>query len=36
MLGVILLGFLVDTLLRPASTPAGIADGFIPGFAGTD
>ena len=35
MLGVILLGFLVDTLLVPHDA-AGIAGGFIPGFAGTD
>jgi manganese transport protein len=35
MLGVILLGFLVDTLLVPHDA-AGIASGFIPGFAGTD
>jgi manganese transport protein len=35
MLGVVLLGFLVDTLLVPHDA-AGIASGFIPGFAGTD
>jgi manganese transport protein len=35
MLGVILLGFLVDSLLVPHDA-AGIAGGFIPGFAGTD
>jgi manganese transport protein len=35
MLGVILLGFLVDALLVPHDA-AGIAGGFIPGFAGTD
>ena len=35
MLGVILLGFVVDALLVPHDT-AGIASGFIPGFAGTD
>jgi manganese transport protein len=35
MLGVILLGFLVDTLLVPHDA-AGIASGFIPGFAGSD
>jgi manganese transport protein len=35
MLGVILLGFLVDTLMVPHDA-AGIASGFIPGFAGTD
>jgi manganese transport protein len=35
MLGVILLGFLVDTLLVPHDA-AGIAGGFIPGFEGTD
>ena len=35
MLGVILLGFLVDTLLIPHDA-AGIASGFIPGFEGTD
>ena len=35
MLGVILLGFLVDTLLIPHDA-AGIAGGLIPGFAGTD
>jgi manganese transport protein len=35
MLGVILLGFLVDSLLVPHDA-AGIASGFIPGFAGTD
>jgi manganese transport protein len=35
MLGVILLGFLVDALLVPHDA-AGIASGFIPGFAGTD
>jgi manganese transport protein len=35
MLGVILLGFLVDTLLVPHDA-GGIAGGFIPGFAGTD
>ena len=35
MLGVILLGFLVDTLLVPHDA-AGIAGGLIPGFAGTD
>jgi len=35
MLGVILLGFVVDTLLVPHDA-AGIAGGLIPGFAGTD
>jgi manganese transport protein len=35
MLGVVLLGFLVDALLVPHDA-AGIASGFIPGFAGTD
>ena len=35
MLGVILLGFLFDTLLIDHDA-AGIAGGFIPGFAGTD
>jgi manganese transport protein len=35
MLGVILLGFLVDTLLVHHDA-SGIAHGFIPGFAGTD
>jgi manganese transport protein len=35
MLGVILLGFLVDSLLIDHDA-AGIAGGFIPGFAGTD
>ena len=35
MLGVILLGFLVDALLIPHDA-SGIASGFIPGFAGTD
>jgi manganese transport protein len=35
MLGVILLGFLVDALLVPHDA-GGIASGFIPGFAGTD
>src|SRR5215208_1496876 len=35
MLAVILLGFLVDVLLVPHDA-AGIAGGFIPGFAGTD
>jgi manganese transport protein len=35
MLGVVLLGFLVDALLVPHDA-AGIAGGFIPGFAGTD
>jgi manganese transport protein len=35
MLGVILLGFLVDTLMVPHDA-AGIAGGFIPGFQGTD
>jgi manganese transport protein len=35
MLGVILLGFLVDTLMIDHDA-AGIAGGFIPGFAGTD
>lgn len=35
MLGVILLGFLVDALLVPHDA-AGIAGGFIPGFAGAD
>jgi manganese transport protein len=35
MLGVILLGFVVDALLVPHDA-AGIAGGFIPGFAGTD
>jgi manganese transport protein len=35
MLGVVLLGFLVDTLLIPHDA-AGIASGFIPGFEGTD
>jgi manganese transport protein len=35
MLGVILLGFLVDTLMIPHDA-AGIAGGFIPGFEGTD
>jgi len=35
MLGVILLGFLVDTLLIDHDA-AGIAGGFIPGFQGTD
>ena len=35
MLGVILLGFLVDALLVPHDA-AGIASGFLPGFAGTD
>ncbi len=35
MLGVILLGFVVDALLVPHDA-AGIASGFIPGFAGTD
>jgi manganese transport protein len=35
MLGVILLGFLVDTLMVPHDA-GGIAGGFIPGFAGTD
>jgi manganese transport protein len=35
MLGVILLGFLVDALLVPHDA-AGIASGFIPGFAGSD
>ena len=35
MLGVILLGFLVDALLVPHDA-AGIAGGFVPGFAGTD
>jgi manganese transport protein len=35
MLGVILLGFIVDALLVPHDA-AGVAGGFIPGFAGTD
>jgi manganese transport protein len=35
MLGVILVGFVVDTLLIPHDA-AGIAGGLIPGFAGTD
>ena len=35
MLGVILVGFLVDTLLIDHDA-AGIAGGFVPGFAGTD
>ena len=35
MLGVILLGFLVDALLVPHDA-GGIASGFVPGFAGTD
>jgi manganese transport protein len=35
MLGVILLGFLVDTLMV-GHDASGIAHGFIPGFAGTD
>ena len=35
MLGVILLGFLVDALLIPHDA-AGIAGGFLPGFAGAD
>ena len=35
MLGVILLGFVVDALLVPHDA-AGIAGGLIPGFAGTD
>jgi manganese transport protein len=35
MLGVILLGFLVDTLMIDHDA-AGIASGFVPGFAGTD
>jgi manganese transport protein len=35
MLGVILLGFLVDTLLVRHDA-GGIASGFVPGFAGTD
>jgi manganese transport protein len=35
MLGVVLLGFLVDALLVPHDA-GGIASGFIPGFAGTD
>jgi len=35
MLGVILLGFLVDALLIPHDAQ-GIASGFIPGFEGTD
>jgi manganese transport protein len=35
MLGVILVGFLVDTVLIDHDA-AGIASGFIPGFAGTD
>ncbi|HET8754549.1 MAG TPA: Nramp family divalent metal transporter [Solirubrobacteraceae bacterium] len=35
MLGVILLGFLVDTLMIPHDA-AGIAGGFIPAFEGTD
>ncbi len=35
MLGVILLGFLVDTLMVPHDA-AGIAGGFIPGFQGAD
>jgi manganese transport protein len=35
MLGVILLGFLVDTLLV-GHDAGGIASGFVPGFAGTD
>jgi manganese transport protein len=35
MLGVILLGFLVDTLMVPHDA-AGIAGGFVPGFSGTD
>jgi manganese transport protein len=35
MLGVILLGFLVDAMLVPHDAE-GIAGGFIPGFAGTD
>jgi manganese transport protein len=35
MLGVILLGFLVDSLMIDHDA-AGIAGGFIPGFAGTD
>ena len=35
MLGVILVGFVVDTLLIDHDA-AGIAGGFIPGFAGTD
>ena len=35
MLGVILLGFLVDSLMVPHDA-SGIAHGFIPGFAGTD
>jgi manganese transport protein len=35
MLGVILLGFLVDSLMIPHDA-GGIASGFIPGFAGTD
>jgi len=35
MLGVILLGFLVDTLMIDHDV-TGIAGGFIPGFAGTD
>ena len=35
MLGVILLGFIFDALLIPHDA-GGIAEGFIPGFAGTD
>ena len=35
MLGVILLGFLYDTL-RIGADPAGVAGGFIPSFAGTE
>ena len=35
MLGVILLGFLYDTL-RIGADPAGVAGGFIPSFAGVD
>jgi manganese transport protein len=35
MLGVILVGFLVDTLMIDHDA-AGIASGFVPGFAGTD
>ena len=35
MLGVILVGFLVDTVLIDHDA-AGIASGFVPGFAGTD
>jgi manganese transport protein len=35
MLGIILLGFLVDSLMVPHDA-TGVAEGFIPGFAGTD